>query len=180
VSLYPLVARPLADILSFRRRVNDEETRPNTSSQAGSHPLNTSTIQLPSTVNPTPAYQGSNTQTPNDSRERTALQHSRLYSRCVDAHFSVILISIHLGLFDNSMALLSSLLTLTWFLTAHIFEYTSTKTCRLTSPHLWWLVFGILSIMYLVVLEVLVLGVFVFVIGPILYVGHSTSFRPGL
>jgi hypothetical protein len=73
----------------------------------------------------------------------------------------------------SRLALLSSLLTLTWFLTAHIFEYTSTKTCRLTSPHLWWLVFGILSIMYLVVLEVLILGVFVFVVGPILYLVWS-------
>ncbi|KAL0955910.1 hypothetical protein HGRIS_002101 [Hohenbuehelia grisea] len=68
------------------------------------------------------------------------------------------------------LSLLSSLLTLSWFLTAHILAYTSVDTCRHSSPHLWWLIFGILCIMYLMVLEVVLLGFIVFVVAPILFV----------
>ncbi|KAJ7901838.1 hypothetical protein B0H14DRAFT_3080101 [Mycena olivaceomarginata] len=52
---------------------------------------------------------------------------------------------------------------------AHILEYTSIHTCRFSSPHLWWLTFGILCIMYLVVLEVIILGFVVFVVAPIIF-----------
>ncbi|KAF5385866.1 hypothetical protein D9615_002553 [Tricholomella constricta] len=69
----------------------------------------------------------------------------------------------------SRLTLLSSLLTLSWFLTAHILEYTSVNTCRHSSPHLWWLTFGILCLMYLMVLEVIMLGFVVFVIAPILF-----------
>lgn len=68
------------------------------------------------------------------------------------------------------LTLLSSLLTLSWFLTAHILEYTSLNTCRHTSPHLWWLIFGILCIMYVMVLEVLLLGFIILVLAPIVFV----------
>ncbi|KAF8200813.1 hypothetical protein BJ912DRAFT_947237 [Pholiota molesta] len=78
-----------------------------------------------------------------------ALAHSALYSR---------------------LTLLSSLITLSWFLTAHILEYSSINTCRHSSPHLWWLVFGILCIMYLMVLELVLLGVIVLIITPILFI----------
>ncbi|KAF7361884.1 RING-type domain-containing protein [Mycena venus] len=77
-----------------------------------------------------------------------ALPHSILYSR---------------------LSILSSLITLSWFLTAHILEYTSIHTCRFSSPHVWWLTFGILCIMYLVVLEVIILGFVVFVVAPIIF-----------
>jgi len=63
-------------------------------------------------------------------------------------------------------------MTLSWFLTAHILEYTSINTCRQTSPHLWWLVFGILCILYLMVLEVVLLGIIVLVVAPILFVSN--------
>ena len=68
------------------------------------------------------------------------------------------------------LTLLCSLMTLSWFLTAHILEYTSINTCRHTSPHLWWLVFAILCTMYIVVLEVVLLGFVVLVLAPILFV----------
>ena len=61
-------------------------------------------------------------------------------------------------------------MTLTWFLTTHILEYSSINTCRPTSPHLWWLVFGILCTMYLMLLEVVILGFVVLVLAPILFV----------
>jgi len=69
----------------------------------------------------------------------------------------------------SRLTLLSSLLTLSWFLTAHILEYTSINTCRHSSPHLWWLTFGILCLMYLMVLEVVLLGFVVFIVAPILF-----------
>ncbi|KAF8906535.1 hypothetical protein CPB84DRAFT_1726177 [Gymnopilus junonius] len=70
----------------------------------------------------------------------------------------------------SRLTLVSSLMTLSWFLTAHILEYTSISTCRHTSPHLWWLVFGILCIMYLMVLEVVLVGLIVLVIAPIIFI----------
>ncbi|TCD71238.1 hypothetical protein EIP91_011716 [Steccherinum ochraceum] len=71
------------------------------------------------------------------------------------------------------LSLLTSLISLSWFLTAHILEYTSTNTCRHTSPHLWWLTFGILCILYLMILEIFLLGLLVFILGPIIYVAWS-------
>ncbi|KAF9452400.1 hypothetical protein P691DRAFT_795093 [Macrolepiota fuliginosa MF-IS2] len=68
------------------------------------------------------------------------------------------------------LSVLCSLLTLSWFLTAHILEYTSINTCRHTSPHLWWLVFGILCVMYLMIFEVVIIGFIVLVITPIVFV----------
>ncbi|KAJ7703188.1 hypothetical protein B0H17DRAFT_1042128 [Mycena rosella] len=85
---------------------------------------------------------------PGNSPETPALPHNVLYSR---------------------LTILSSLVTLSWFLTAHILEYTSIHTCRYSSPHIWWLTFGILCIMYLVVLEVVILGMVVFVVAPIVF-----------
>ncbi|TFK75437.1 hypothetical protein BDN72DRAFT_757762 [Pluteus cervinus] len=84
----------------------------------------------------------------NPEQPTTPLPHTVLYSR---------------------LTVLSSLMTLSWFLTAHILEYTSVHTCRFAAPHLWWLIFGILCIMYLMVLEVLLLGFVVFIIAPILF-----------
>jgi len=91
---------------------------------------------------------GSPSSTTGNPPEVPALPHSILYSR---------------------LSILSSLITLSWFLTAHILEYTSVHTCRFTSPHVWWLTFGILCIMYLVVLEVVILGFVVFVVAPIIF-----------
>ncbi|KAJ4483421.1 hypothetical protein J3R30DRAFT_3284694 [Lentinula aciculospora] len=67
------------------------------------------------------------------------------------------------------LSLFSSMYSLTWFLTAHILVYTSIKTCRFSSPHIWWLVFGILCITYLMILEVIILGLIVFVFAPVVF-----------
>lgn len=61
-------------------------------------------------------------------------------------------------------------MSLVWFLTAHVLEYTSVNTCRHSSPHLWWLTFGILCTLYLMILEIFILGLLVFILGPVLYV----------
>ncbi|KAI0031727.1 hypothetical protein K488DRAFT_78889 [Vararia minispora EC-137] len=58
--------------------------------------------------------------------------------------------------------------TIVWFVMAHIFLYTSTESCRFSSPYLWWLTFSILSIMYIAVAEVLLVALIVFIIGPLL------------
>ncbi|KAF9531633.1 hypothetical protein CPB83DRAFT_868000 [Crepidotus variabilis] len=100
-----------------------------------------------STPNGTITASPGNTSTP--SAESPTLSNSILYSR---------------------LTLLSSLITLSWFLTAHVLAYTSIETCRHTSPHLWWLVFGIMCIMYLMILEVVVLGFVVLIIAPILFI----------
>lgn len=62
-----------------------------------------------------------------------------------------------------------------WFLAAHIFVYSSVNTCRHSSPHLWWLSFGILCILYLMLLEIFLLGLLIFILGPILYVSTRLS-----
>jgi len=67
-------------------------------------------------------------------------------------------------------SVLSSVITLSWFLAAHVLEYTSINTCRQTSPHLWWLVFGMLCIMYLMVFEIFIIGFILLVITPIVFV----------
>lgn len=71
------------------------------------------------------------------------------------------------------LSLLSSMLTLTWFLTAHILEYTSVNSCRISSPLVWWLTFGILCTMYFLVLEVLVFGFLVFMVLPFIMLFYS-------
>ncbi|KAG1737630.1 hypothetical protein EDB19DRAFT_1717002 [Suillus lakei] len=71
------------------------------------------------------------------------------------------------------LSLLSSMLTLTWFLTAHILEYTSVDSCRLSSPLVWWLTFGVLCTMYFLVLEVLVFGFLVFMVLPFIMLFYS-------
>ncbi|KAF7288651.1 RING-type domain-containing protein [Mycena chlorophos] len=92
---------------------------------------------------------GSATQHPSsEATAQVALPHTVLYSR---------------------LSILSSMFTLTWFLTAHILEYSAIHTCRYSAPHVFWLLFGILCIMYLVVLEVLLLGFVVFVVAPIVF-----------
>ncbi|KAK2463276.1 hypothetical protein APHAL10511_004931 [Amanita phalloides] len=137
-------------------RPNDVETRAgNVSHRDGhhSHSRNVATSrQLQTQISSSSRSANAHTQTTNGNQGQVTQPTNRLFSR---------------------LTLLSSLMTLSWFLTAHILEYSSVKTCRHTSPHLWWLMFGILSIMYLMVLEVFILGIFVFVIGPIIYLMWS-------
>ena len=65
---------------------------------------------------------------------------------------------------------MGSTFTLVWFVLAQIFLYSSASTCRRSSPHLWWLTFGLLGVMYLMILEVVFVAILVFVVGPILFV----------
>ncbi|KAF7792397.1 hypothetical protein EIP86_003434 [Pleurotus ostreatoroseus] len=69
----------------------------------------------------------------------------------------------------NRLSMITSAMTLVWFLTAHILEYTSVNTCRFDAPHLWWLTFGILCILYLMILEIFLLGLLVFILGPVIF-----------
>lgn len=119
------------------------------------------------TPNPrSPGYQG-------DTRiDPQSLPHTRLYSRLVGSFGSIQ--GCYLIFFR--LTLLSSLITLSWFLTANILAYTSIETCRHAAPHLWWLIFAVLCIMYLIVLEVVLLGFVVLVVAPILFVSEITRF----
>jgi hypothetical protein len=73
-------------------------------------------------------------------------------------------------MFIFRLTTLLSLLYLTWFITSHILTYTSVHTCRLTSPHLWWLTFGIICIDYLVIVGVVVIAFLVLIVGPLILV----------
>ncbi|GJE92241.1 hypothetical protein PsYK624_083940 [Phanerochaete sordida] len=64
---------------------------------------------------------------------------------------------------------LTDMLGIVWFLTAHILVYTSVKTCRFAAPHLWWLSFSILCILYFMILEVFLVGLIVFIFWPVAY-----------
>ncbi|KAJ3746947.1 hypothetical protein EV360DRAFT_97791 [Lentinula raphanica] len=65
------------------------------------------------------------------------------------------------------LSLLNTMYYLTWFLTAHILIYTSINTCRHSSPHIWWLAFGILCQSYILVVEVILLGIIIFIFAPV-------------
>ncbi|KAI0699246.1 hypothetical protein BC835DRAFT_1503405 [Cytidiella melzeri] len=69
--------------------------------------------------------------------------------------------------------ILSNTLSMVWFLAAHVFEYSSVTTCRHSSPHLWWLTFGILCILYLMLLEIVLIGLVIFIVGPVLFLIYN-------
>jgi hypothetical protein len=75
----------------------------------------------------------------------------------------------------QSITTLLSLLSIIWFIASHILVYTSINTCRKSSPHLWWLAFGIMSIAYLLIAEVLLVIFFLFFFVPVLLVSKSTA-----
>jgi len=75
---------------------------------------------------------------------------------------------------------MGSTFTLVWFVLVQILLYGSASTCRRTSPHLWWLTFGVLSVMYVMILEVILVAILVFVVGPILFVRFDSPPDPGL
>ena len=71
------------------------------------------------------------------------------------------------------ISVLFTIYSLAWFVLAHVFAYTSTNTCRLASPHIWWLTFSILCLTYIAIAEVLLMIIFIFIVGPILLVSAS-------
>ncbi|KIP10867.1 hypothetical protein PHLGIDRAFT_33625 [Phlebiopsis gigantea 11061_1 CR5-6] len=68
---------------------------------------------------------------------------------------------------------LTDALGIVWFLTAHILVYTSVKTCRFAAPHLWWLSFSIICILYFMILEVFLVGLVVFIFWPVFYLAWN-------
>lgn len=70
----------------------------------------------------------------------------------------------------QSVTTMLSLLSIVWFIASHVLVYTSLNTCRQTSPHLWYLTFGIMSIAYLLIAEVLAVILFLFFFVPMLLV----------
>jgi hypothetical protein len=75
----------------------------------------------------------------------------------------------------QSITTILSLLSLIWFIASHILVYTSIETCRKSSPHLWWLAFGIMSIAYLLIAEVLLVVFFLFFFVPVLLVSKFAA-----
>ncbi|KZV88057.1 hypothetical protein EXIGLDRAFT_185067 [Exidia glandulosa HHB12029] len=64
---------------------------------------------------------------------------------------------------------MTSFFSLAWFIVAHVFLYTSVETCRIKAPHLWWANFAIVCLMYIVVLEVLIVGAVIFILVPLVF-----------
>lgn len=94
-----------------------------------------------------------------------------LFSVGSDSYFCLITY-IFLTWVVNRLETFLTLLALSHFVTNHIFLYSSVNTCRIESPHVWWLAFGIVSIGYLVVLEIFLIAFVVFVLGPLLLVSN--------
>lgn len=63
-----------------------------------------------------------------------------------------------------------SFLSLVWFIVAHVLVYSSLSTCRLSSPHVWYMTFSVLCMAYVLLIEVLVVIFFLFFLVPILFV----------
>lgn len=80
----------------------------------------------------------------------------------------------------SRVSLLASFMTLAWFLTAHILEFTSVNSCRFSSPHLWWLTFAILCLLYLTIVEIFILGLLVFILGPVIYVRLISAYAKSI
>ncbi|KAF8305958.1 hypothetical protein DL93DRAFT_2172321 [Clavulina sp. PMI_390] len=78
---------------------------------------------------------------------------------------------------------ITSLLAMVHFGITNVLLFDSTKTCRVTSPHLWWSTFGLLCLTYITILEVLVIAFTIFVIMPLIFIGLNvililTGHRP--
>ncbi|PVG02960.1 hypothetical protein CPB86DRAFT_749962 [Serendipita vermifera] len=87
----------------------------------------------------------------------------------------------------QSFTTILSFLSLVWFIASHILVYTSLNTCRRSSPHLWWLAFSIMSIAYLLIIEIFLVVFFLFFFAPIMLLlvnliliclGRQPLFRP--
>ena len=96
-----------------------------------------------------------------------ALPHSYLYLRSVTSFFRTC--SPFLNVLYR-LSLFTLVFLFVWFVTATVFVYKSVNTCRFSSPHLWWLTFGIFFTPYL-----FLLGLLRFILGPVIYV-RSISF----
>jgi hypothetical protein len=78
-------------------------------------------------------------------------------------------------------SLVVTFLSLTWWFTLQVFLYTSIYSCRLSSPHLWWLSFGLACIGYFYILEIIVVALALFFVGPLVVVSpYFNDLRPGL
>ena len=73
---------------------------------------------------------------------------------------------------------ITAVIIMAHFLASHIILYSTTHTCRLSSPHLWWLSFALTLVTYFdpLMLHSLHLVVLAVVFLPICYVRLSMSF----
>ncbi|KAJ3857686.1 hypothetical protein EV368DRAFT_29857 [Lentinula lateritia] len=59
---------------------------------------------------------------------------------------------LHHTVMFKRLSFFFSMYSICWFLTAYILVYSSLPTCRLSSPHMWWLIVAINGTMYLKVM----------------------------
>ncbi|KIY73017.1 hypothetical protein CYLTODRAFT_387411 [Cylindrobasidium torrendii FP15055 ss-10] len=60
-----------------------------------------------------------------------------------------------------------------WFVVAHVLLYSSFDDCRVSSPHLWWLVFAIIAVTYAYMLEMVLISLILFLLVPLLFLGWN-------
>ena len=66
----------------------------------------------------------------------------------------------------NRLSVLLVLFGVAWWFVAQVFLYSS-PNCRNSSPHVWWLLFGLVSVQYLAIAELVLFAVVIFIIVPI-------------
>ena len=71
-----------------------------------------------------------------------------------------------------------TMFTIVWFVLAHVFLYSSAYGCRFSAPHVWWLVFALVAVLYLAVAEVVLIALVVFIIGPLVAVSFFPLLSP--
>jgi hypothetical protein len=130
-------------------------------------------------------YSLRNPKTSSEGRSQAALApYPRIYARSVRLFIDVCFCErahhIPAPWFLFRLSLMGSTFTLVWFVLVQILLYGSAYTCQRASPHLWWLTFGVLSVMYYMILKVVVVAILVFVVGPILFVRYNCSLSFGL
>lgn len=79
-------------------------------------------------------------------------------------------------IYSRSVSLIT-VLSLTHFGVTNILLYSSTNSCRLTSPHLWWSTFAMLCLTYLIILEIFTIGFTLFVVLPVVFVSCKYVYK---
>lgn len=72
------------------------------------------------------------------------------------------------------LSVMSNMCTIVWFSVTNPILFSSIATCRVTSPHLWWLTFSLLAVIYLMILPFFFISMTVFVLIPFVFMVCNT------
>ncbi|KAF8332064.1 uncharacterized protein EI90DRAFT_3123139 [Cantharellus anzutake] len=119
-------------------------------------------VPTPQTPESQPEAGLDNTQAHNGPPPQPRTESDKLWDRL--NNFTTILVMVHFSM-------------------TNYFLLSSTRTCRKSSPHLWWLTFAILALTYLIILELLMICFTVFILMPLVFIALNivlicTGHRP--